>query len=256
MDRHDPVEHQLPWAESVLAVCAHPDDESFGLGAALSTFAEQGITTSVLCLTHGEASTLGTDAGDLHEIREKELALAADELGVGSVRLLEFADGRLTGQSIGQLSSELRRAVAMVGATLLLVFDEGGITGHPDHMRATGVATIVAEEVGIPVLAWALPEAVTAQLNDEFSTTFVGRPPEEIDVVVEVDRSRQHRAIRCHASQSSENPVLWRRLQLQEDREVFRWLDRGTAAQLVVPGGTPVSRGKDRPARIEEPDGR
>jgi LmbE family N-acetylglucosaminyl deacetylase len=256
MDRHDPVEHQLPWAESVLAVCAHPDDESFGLGAALSSFAGQGTTTSVLCLTHGEASTLGTDAGDLHEIREKELALAADELGVGSVRLLEFADGRLTGQSIGQLSSELRRAVAMVGATLLLVFDEGGITGHPDHMRATGVATIVAEEVGIPVLAWALPEAVTAQLNDEFSTTFVGRPPEEIDVVVEVDRSRQHRAIRCHASQSSENPVLWRRLQLQEDREVFRWLDRGTAAQLVVPGGTPVSRGKDRPARIEEPDGR
>jgi LmbE family N-acetylglucosaminyl deacetylase len=238
MDRRHPVEHQLPWAESVLAVCAHPDDESFGFGAALSTFAEQGIMTSVLCLTHGEASTLGADAGDLHEIRENELAWAADELGVGSVHLLEFADGRLTDESTGQLLSELRRAVDLVGARLLLVFDEGGITGHPDHIRATDVAQIVADAVGIPVLAWALPESVTAQLNDEFATTFFGRSPEEIDVVVEVDRSGQHRAMRCHASQSSENPVLWRRLELQGDREVFRWLDHGSAPKSYESPGS------------------
>jgi LmbE family N-acetylglucosaminyl deacetylase len=196
------------------------------LGAALSSWAEQGTRTSVLCFTHGEASTLGTADGNLHRLREKELAVAADELGVATVRLLEHPDGRLTEEPIEQLSSELRRAVALVGASLLLVFDEGGITGHTDHVRATEVATAVASDVGIPVLAWTLSEAVANQLNDQFETSFVGRRSEDIDMVVEVDRVRQHQAIRCHASQSNENPVLWRRLELQGNQEAFRWLGR------------------------------
>jgi LmbE family N-acetylglucosaminyl deacetylase len=226
MEFYGVPENHLPPTSSVLAVCAHPDDESFGLGAALSSWAEEGTQTSVLCFTHGEASTLGTADGNLHRLREKELAAAADELGVTTVRLLEYPDGRLIEEPIDQLSSELRRVVELVGASLLLVFDEGGITGHPDHMRATETATAVASDVAIPVLAWTLSEAVAAQLNNEFETAFVGRRSEDIDMVVEVDRDRQHRAIRCHASQSNGNPVLWRRLELQGNQEAFRWLGR------------------------------
>src|SRR5512146_1948099 len=48
----------LPSWRSVLAVCAHPDDESFGLGAVLDAFGAQGTRLAVLCLTHGESSTL------------------------------------------------------------------------------------------------------------------------------------------------------------------------------------------------------
>ncbi|MGB8501155.1 PIG-L deacetylase family protein, partial [Mycobacterium sp.] len=47
----------LPAWSSVLAVVTHPDDESFGLGAILDAFNRAGTRTSVLCLTHGEAST-------------------------------------------------------------------------------------------------------------------------------------------------------------------------------------------------------
>jgi N-acetylglucosamine malate deacetylase 2 len=224
MEVLDVSEDHLPPTASVLAVCAHPDDESFGLGAALSSWAEQGTRTSVLCFTHGEASTLGNTDGDLHRIREQELATAAEELGVETVRLLDHPDGHLAGEPIDELSSELRRAIEHVGASLLLVFDEGGVTGHPDHVRATEVATTVGGVAGIPVLGWALTEPVAEQLNDQFGTTFVGRPPGSIDLVVEIDRVHQHRAIRCHASQSSENPVLWRRLELQGNWEAFRWL--------------------------------
>jgi hypothetical protein len=49
----------LARARSVLAVYAHPDDETFGLGAALGAFVDAGTAVGGLCLTHGEASTLG-----------------------------------------------------------------------------------------------------------------------------------------------------------------------------------------------------
>jgi len=48
----------LPAWMSVLAVVAHPDDESFGLGALLDAFTRVRAGVEVLCLTHGEASTL------------------------------------------------------------------------------------------------------------------------------------------------------------------------------------------------------
>lgn len=84
MGMHDVIQEHLPFTSSVLAVCAHPDDESFGLGAALSSWVDQGTRVSVLSFTHGEASTLGTNRGNLHQLR---LATAADEFGVEAVRL-------------------------------------------------------------------------------------------------------------------------------------------------------------------------
>jgi len=73
-------------------------------------------------------------------------------------------------------------------------------------VRATEIATAVAGEIGIPVLGWALPEAIAAQLNDEFAATFVGRHREEIDLSVEVDRSASTGRSVVMPSQSSENP--------------------------------------------------
>ena len=71
----------LPAWTSVLAVVAHPDDESFGLGAILDAFTSTASSVSVLCLTHGEASTLHDVPGDLAAVRDKEFAAAARILG-------------------------------------------------------------------------------------------------------------------------------------------------------------------------------
>jgi LmbE family N-acetylglucosaminyl deacetylase len=49
--------YRLPPWRSVLAAVTHPDDESLGLGAILSAFADHGAELAVLCFTHGEAST-------------------------------------------------------------------------------------------------------------------------------------------------------------------------------------------------------
>src|SRR5664280_869207 len=79
-----PVSTRLPAWSTVLAVVAHPDDESFGLGAILDAFHRAGTRTAVLCLTRGEASTLHGAAGDLTAVRGREFAGAARTLGITS----------------------------------------------------------------------------------------------------------------------------------------------------------------------------
>lgn len=215
---------RLPPAKSVLAVCAHPDDESFGLGGALSAFSDSGAVTAVLSFTCGEASTLGEDTATLGSVRSAELGKAAAELGVGYVELFDYPDGGLADLRLDVLATQVFEVADRVRADLLLVFDEGGVTGHPDHQRATEAAVACAELSDLPVLAWALDEAVASSLNRELGTAFAGRPIEQLEFDVLVDRTCQHRAIACHTSQSTDNPVLWRRLALQGDREAFRWL--------------------------------
>jgi N-acetylglucosamine malate deacetylase 2 len=212
----------LPRATDVLAVCAHPGDESFGLGAILAAFSEQGARVRVLCFTHGEASTLGVTHGSLAELRGEELRSAANVLGIQDVNLLSYPDGLLEKIPLEELAGLVGGVVA--DADLLLVFDQGGITGHPDHCRATEAALTAAAWRHVPVLAWALPDAVATQLNTEFGTGFIGRPADELDVVIEVERGRQRAAISCHASQATNNPVLGLRLELLGEREHLRWL--------------------------------
>jgi LmbE family N-acetylglucosaminyl deacetylase len=214
----------LPDLASVLVVCAHPDDESFGLGAVIHTLAGAGADLAVLCFTHGEASTLRGVDGDLNLIRADELAAASEHLGVGRVELLAYPDGALAAQSRDELVDHILRTAREVAADGLVVFDDGGITGHPDHQAATDAAVAAADTLDVPVLAWAIPAAVAAALNDEFGTAFVGRDERECDIALEVDRRAQLEAIACHASQATDNPVMRRRLELQQGTEWLRVL--------------------------------
>jgi LmbE family N-acetylglucosaminyl deacetylase len=213
-----------PIARKVLAICAHPDDESFGLGAIISTLIDQGASIDLVCLTRGEASTLGSSIGDLAEARRGELGAAAAELGVTSVHQFDHPDGRLSTVDVGLLAAAIQPLAG--DSDLLLVFDEGGITGHPDHMQATVAAMAVADSLDLPVLAWTLYLQVADTLNAEFNGHFVGRADGEIHVRLPVERVRQRAAMRCHDSQLTANPVPERRLALTGDTEPLRFLRR------------------------------
>lgn len=211
----------LPRWRSVLAVVAHPDDESFALGAVLSAFAQAGTSASVLCLTRGEASTLGAST-DLTTVRALELARAAEELGVTGVELHDHPDGGLGRVPLDVLAGEVVAAAQEVDADGLLVFDPSGVTGHGDHARATEAALAAARAQGLPALAWTVPSQVAATLNEEFGAGFEGHDPTDVDLVVPVDRTRQLAAVHCHASQAVPGSVLWRRLELLGPAEHLR----------------------------------
>lgn len=239
---HTTEAHRVPPPGEVrrfLVVVAHPDDESFGLGAVLNAYATAGAESAVLCFTHGEASTLHSDdpaetapgtgagAGALGDIRAAELAAAGTVLGIGRTELMDYPDGALSRTDVNELAEHVRRIALETAATHLLVFDREGVTGHPDHAHATRAALVAANGLDLPVLAWTLPYEIADALNTAFGTRFTGRTDREPTLRLSVDRARQRRAIECHRSQSTQNPVLYRRLELLGGDEYVRMLRGG-----------------------------
>lgn len=225
-DRPVPVKlgRTLPAWHNVLAVVAHPDDETFGLGAVIDTLTLAGSAVHVVCFTRGEASTINESGADLEAVRADELRQASAELGVASCTLLDYPDAGLSAVPRAELAAEVARAAAEYRADGLLVFDDTGITGHADHKAATAAAVAAAASAGLPALAWTLPSAIASQLRAETGAPFAGRPADQVDICVRVDRTRQRRAAFLHASQVSPTAVLWRRLQLLGECEHLRWI--------------------------------
>src|SRR6266496_2552540 len=84
----------------LMAILAHPDDESLGSGGILAKYAAEGIETSLVTATRGERGWFGDERENpgveaLGQIREAELRAAATVLGIGSVNFLNYIDSEL-----------------------------------------------------------------------------------------------------------------------------------------------------------------
>jgi hypothetical protein len=165
-----------PWPV-VLAVVAHPDDESFGLGAIIDKMTSAGAAVHVLCYTRGEASTLNQAEAGLIRQRARELRQAGAALGVSTAALLDYPDGRLSAVPGAELAAHAAGLAARYRPGGLLVFDDTGITGHPDHRAATAAADRAAGSLGLPVLAWALPAGIAGRLRARPASRSPGRRP-------------------------------------------------------------------------------
>jgi N-acetylglucosamine malate deacetylase 2 len=211
-----------PRASRVLAVVAHPDDESFGLGALLATYAGAGSDVGVLCLTLGEASTLGAETPGLGTRRRAEFAGACEALGVRRRWLRTHPDGSLSEVPLADLVADVAAVVAEHDPEVVLVFHPGGITSHPDHRRATEAARAATAGAGRQVLAWYVPTAVGRRLDARFGTSFDPVEPRPDDLIVAVDRAAQEAAVVCHRSQEASLALVLHRNELLGDREHLR----------------------------------
>ena len=85
----------------ILAVLAHPDDESFGMGGTLAYYAKKGYEVYLVCATRGEAGMMDPEhLGDFKSIAEKreaELRCAAQILGLKEVFFLDYRDSGMPG---------------------------------------------------------------------------------------------------------------------------------------------------------------
>jgi LmbE family N-acetylglucosaminyl deacetylase len=130
----------------MIAILAHPDDESLGVGGTLARYAAEGVHTSLITATRGERGRYFSnddrpDDREVGRVREQELRAAAAELGVRELILLDYQDGRLD-------LAEQTRAIAVIAGHIrrlrphvVITFDPFGAYGHPDHIAICQLAT-------------------------------------------------------------------------------------------------------------------
>jgi LmbE family N-acetylglucosaminyl deacetylase len=211
----------LPIPEGpIAAVVAHPDDETFGLGALLANLAGEGREVHVLCFTHGEASTIGASER-LGEIRARELFDAAEVLGITHVTLLDFPDGGLHTVADAELDGCIDDWLS-TDIAVLVVLEPQGVTGHLDHRAASDAAERIADQRALPVIEWGLGPPTASWLTQQHGESFesIADGPGVHDV--RVDRTAQLAAIQFHASQLDDDPVVCRVLAHDGDIERVR----------------------------------
>ena len=152
------MEGRIPTYERrLLAVVAHPDDESFGMGGTLALYARNGCQAHLIVATQGEVGEapphLLEGHKDLAALRVEELRCAASILGLAGVEFLGYRDSGMAGSADNQHPNALAaadiEAVAVrvagmmrrVRPQVVLTFDPIGGYGHPDHVAVHQATT-------------------------------------------------------------------------------------------------------------------
>jgi len=187
---------------SLLAIFAHPDDESFTVGGTLARYAAEGVEVSLLCATRGEAGIKGMAPEETARVREQELRAACAVLGVREVHFLGYHDGELAEADPAEVTARMVQAMRELRPHVVITFGPDGISGHPDHVAVSRLATAAVDAVAgegfVRRLYYVAPSPATEQ--------GCGVPSGEVgEGVVGVGigsyRESKVRAMQCHRSQ-------------------------------------------------------
>lgn len=139
---------------SLLAIHAHPDDESSKGAATVARYVTEGVRAVLVTATGGEAGEILNPVMDRDEIRENladvraaELADAAKTIGYDEVEMLGYRDSGMPGSEANAhpdafcrqpLDGVLERVVRLVRQhrpDVALGYDAHEFYPHPDHLR-------------------------------------------------------------------------------------------------------------------------
>jgi LmbE family N-acetylglucosaminyl deacetylase len=227
---------------SLLAVFAHPDDESFGPGGTLARCADDGVDVHLICATRGEVGESDLeDLGDCEDLacrREQELRCAAEILGAKSVDVLDYRDSGMAGTPANRhpdalLQADVREVAARIAERareltpqVVLTFGPFGGYGHPDHI-AVHNATVAAWQLlgrrGQPpklffttfspvLLRWTVrlmplwggdPRAAGKNRDVDLAEILRRQLPVTTRIDIAQQYERKQRAAACHSTQLS-----------------------------------------------------
>jgi mycothiol S-conjugate amidase len=158
----DPAATPSRWPAPLrlMAVHAHPDDESSKGAATMARYVRSGVDVMVCTLTGGERGDILNKAmdrpeirADLTRVRREEMARAREILGVRQ-QFLGFTDSGLPEgdpppplpegcfalQKLEDAAGPLVRAVREFRPHVMLTYDENGGYPHPDHVMTHQVS--------------------------------------------------------------------------------------------------------------------
>ena len=148
--------------KTLMAVLAHPDDESFGMGGTLALYAQKGYEIHVICATLGEAGTVDDEYlqnyDNIAALREAELRCATESLGVNQLHLLGYRDSGMPGtpenehpnaqinHSVEEVAGKVVKYIREIKPEIVLTFDPIGGYKHPDHIHIQKATTLAFEK--------------------------------------------------------------------------------------------------------------
>jgi len=241
---------------TLLAVFAHPDDESLVSGGVLAWCAALGARVVLLCASHGEHGPNPDLAQPLAPRRAAELDAAARSLGIDEVILLNHEDGMLPWVDDAAIDADISAAILRVRPDVVVTFDEDGLYWHPDHIAIHDRTTAVVAALGAtaPALYYAaMPVGAMRAVHDAaLGRRTGGEGPLRILGIADPDAfgasapaatlvldasafaERKLAALRCHRSQLTDDAL---ELLTQADAHLLG-IEHYRRAPVGAPGDT------------------
>jgi len=123
----------------ILVICAHPDDETLGLGGTICSHAEKGDKIRVLIFADGE-SARGKSNSKI-KIRQKQAKKAAKELGVEKIKFFNYPDQQLDIIALKDLAKKIEIEIKENSPNIVYTHYWGDV--NQDHRRLFE-ATLIA----------------------------------------------------------------------------------------------------------------
>ncbi len=212
--------------KNILVILAHPDDPEFFCGGTIARWCVMGHKVSYCLLTRGQRGWIHNDltAEQIGVHRAKEQREAADVLGVGEIKHLDFLDGELISdinlrnEVICQIRTH--KPDIVVTCDPRTFFTSPNRMNHPDH-RAAGMAVFdaVFPAAGNPCY----------EVNDETGVTL---PPHQVgELWLALTSYGDTKVDVTEFFETRMRALLKHRSQIREIEETFR---ERMAAKMVV----------------------
>lgn len=149
----------------LLAIFAHPDDESFGPGGTLARYAAEGVDVHILIMTDGAVGSVdpgaAEDGENLAEVRGRELREAVAALGA-TLHQCHFRDSGMAGTEANghpdcllqadreEVTGRVVRSMRELRPQVIVTHDPTGGYFHPDHIRVNEIVTHAFQLAGDP----------------------------------------------------------------------------------------------------------
>lgn len=154
-------------SKRLLAIVAHPDDESAAIGGTLALYSRQGVRTHVIIATDGAVGHAPEGLkgyASVVEMRAAELDCAARALGLTATYNLGYRDSGMPGAPdnqhpdalfaapLAQVAQKIAAQIRRVRPQVVITHDPIGGYRHPDHIvcnRATVEAVRLAGDASV-----------------------------------------------------------------------------------------------------------
>jgi LmbE family N-acetylglucosaminyl deacetylase len=237
---------------SVVFIHAHPDDEAIFTAGTMALLSDAGHRVVLIVATGGELGLPHEDAAGpehLARVRRTETEEAAGLLDIARTEFLGYGDSGMLGDAANDAAgslwsadlTEVAERIAVVlreeNASAVVIYDETGIYGHPDHLQVHRAGTVAAERAGVPTVYEATVDReylhfVETHLVEQailagdlgMVRSHIGVPSvmitTAVDVTTQLDRKRA--AMAAHRSQIPETTSAFQ-LGLEQFSAVYGW---------------------------------